>query len=44
MDSVDMSAQLSGVFESENKAKEILEKSLTSNFSISSPFTSPRYV
>ena len=31
-----LSAQLSGVFESENKAKEILEKSLTSNFSISS--------
>ncbi len=31
-----LSAQLSGVFESENKAKEILEKSLTSCFSISS--------
>ena len=31
-----LSAQLSGVFESENKAKEILEKSLTSKFSISS--------
>ena len=31
-----LSAQLSGVFESENKAKEILEKSLTSDFSISS--------
>ena len=31
-----LSAQLSGVFESENKAKEILEKSLNSNFSISS--------
>ena len=31
-----LSAQLSGVFESENKAKEILEKSLISNFSISS--------
>ena len=31
-----LSAQLSGVFESENKAKEILEKSLSSNFSISS--------
>ena len=31
-----LSAQLSGVFESEIKAKEILEKSLNSNFSISS--------
>ena len=31
-----LSAHLSGVFESENKAKEILEKSLNSNFSISS--------
>ena len=31
-----LSAQLSGVFESENNAKEILEKSLSSNFSISS--------
>ena len=35
-DNNNLSAQLSGVFESENKAKEILEKSLTSNFSISS--------
>ena len=31
-----LTAQLSGIFESENKAKEILEKSSTSNFSISS--------